>query len=357
MRQFRYRTIWDEHDLTSSQRSSTSEEQLAPRPRFAVVVPCYNEQGAIARTIDELRRILADAGEYELIVVDDGSTDDTPRALREMAARDPSLQVLRHGRNLGYGAALKTGLMHAKADWIVITDADGTYPNDRILDLLRCTEHCDMAVGSRTAPNAKYPLIRKLPKIFLRRYASWVAGRTIPDINSGLRVFPRKVAQRFLHILPEGFSFTTTITLAMLTNHYSVEYVPIDYYPRVGNSKIRPLVDTMRFVRLIACTGMYFSPLRVLLPVTAAIFGMFMLSAGYDALTVGDMTPHTLMLLGLAVNTMFFALLADMVVKKAGEFLQTPYVAGSFRNASTVREAIDSQQHGGEHDSGRSRAA
>lgn len=357
MRQFRYRTVWDERDLTASDQPNEVADSAAPQPRFAVVVPCYNEFAAIQRTIDDLRRVLVNAGDYELIIVDDGSTDGTSQRLAEAARRDPTLRVLTHRHNMGYGAALKTGLMHASAEWIVITDADGTYPNDRILDLLRATEHCDMAVGSRTAPNAAYPLIRKLPKLFLRRYASWVAGRNIPDINSGLRIFPRKVAQRFLHILPEGFSFTTTITLAMLTNHYAVEYVPIDYYPRVGNSKIRPVVDTLRFLRLIACTGMYFSPMRVLLPVTVALFGVFAASACYDAFSAGRVTPHSTVLLGVSINALFFALLADMVVKKAGEFMQSPYVAGSFRNASTVRDVASAQQNSWSDEQARTDAA
>ena len=237
-------------------------------PVFTLIVPAYNEEGAILETIQSLRSYLVDSGPYELLVVNDGSTDRTREILEKAAEEDADLSVVHHSRNSGYGSALKTGVRRARGEYIVITDADGTYPNERIPELVaKCSEGWDMVVGSRTGDDVTYPLIRKIPKTFLKAYASWIARQPIPDINSGLRVFRRDLAENYLHILPGGFSFTTTITLAMLTNYRKVLFTPIDYHPRIGKSKIKPIRDTLNFVQLIARTGMYFAPIRVLLPV------------------------------------------------------------------------------------------
>lgn len=143
-----------------------------------------------------------------------------------------------------------------------------------------------------------------------------MARQPIPDLNSGLRIFRKDVAQRFLNILPDGFSFTTTITLAMMTNGYVVLYEPVDYLPRIGHSKIRPIRDTLSFVQLILRTGMYFAPLRVLLPVAIA-FGLgFGITLAFD-LFHGDLNERTLLLLVAATQTAMFALLADMIDKRS----------------------------------------
>ena len=283
-----------------------------------MVVPCYNEHGAILQTLGELRRVLAGAGPYELIVVDDGSTDGSAEMLAQAAADDPCLHVIRHGRNLGYGAALKTAIRKAKSPLIAITDADGTYPNDRLPELLALAAEADMVVGSRTGENVVYSKVRKLPKIFLRRYASWLSRVNIPDVNSGLRVFRRDIAEKFLNVLPDTFSFTTTITVAMLTNRYDVRFVPISYAPRVGKSKIKPIRDTMRFVQLLVRTGMYFAPIRALAPLILVLSASFMASLSYDVFILRDLTESTMLLLLFAMNTTLFALLADMIDKRSG---------------------------------------
>ncbi len=287
-------------------------------PKFCVIIPCYNEQLAIGETIDALRAALREAADYELIVVDDGSTDETPAILGRIAAEDPRIRVRTHHRNQGYGAALKTGIRASRAQLLAITDADGTYPNDRLLDLLRAVENADMVVGTRTGEDVTYSKIRAIPKFFLRHYCSFIAGEPIPDINSGLRVFRKDVLKRYLRILPDGFSFTTTITLAMMTNDHRVLFVPIGYRPRVGRSKIRPIRDTLNFIQLILRTGTYFAPLRVFMPIAFALGFGCMLSFAYDVFALHNVTDKTLMLLLSSLNAGMFALLADMISKRDG---------------------------------------
>lgn len=287
-------------------------------PDFSVVVPCYNEEGAIDRTIAHLRQKLGDPSRYELIIVEDGSTDASPELLIAAVSRDPALRVLHHRRNRGYGAALKTGIANARSPLIVITDADGTYPNEQIPALVEEASGYDMLVGARTGQNVTHSRLRAIPKIFLRRWASWIAGQDIPDLNSGLRVFRKETAERFLTVLPDSFSFTTTITLCMLTNYCPVRYVPIDYMHRVGKSKIKPIRDTLRFIMLIMRTGMYFAPLRLLAPVFLMMSLATVASIVYD-LSVGNFTDKTVILTMFTINVGMFALLADMIDKRSSK--------------------------------------
>ena len=290
--------------------------QIMSEPRFSVVIPCYNEEGAIAATIDGLRENLADAGPHEIIVVDDGSTDGSRDILAALVAGHQDLRVVSHDRNRGYGAALKTGIRRAISDVIVITDADGTYPNARIPELVNIAQEADMVVGSRTGEKVTYSRIRRIPILFLGWYSSWIANQHIPDINSGLRVFRKSIAEKFLNILPDGFSFTMTITLAMLTNYYDVRFVDIDYSPRVGKSKIRPIRDTLQFVQLIVRTGTYFAPLRVFFPLIAMLSLAFLASLAYDVFVARNLTDKTVILLMFSINTTMFGLLADMIDKR-----------------------------------------
>lgn len=288
----------------------------AERPSFSVVLPCFNEKDGIERTIIELRGHLSSSGPYELIIVDDGSTDGTSEILATISARDSSLVVITHRPNRGYGAALKSGIRRARSEIIVITDADGTYPNDRIPELVQLCERYEMAVGSRTGEGVVYSRIRKIPKVFLRAYCSWIAGQNIPDINSGLRAFRKSHALKYMSILPDGFSFTTTITLATMTNYHPVAFLPISYSERIGSSKIKPIRDTLRFLKLIVRTGTYFAPLRVFAPLVILMFAGFMASLIYDVAVLDNITDKTILFFLFGMNTGMFALLADMIDKR-----------------------------------------
>ncbi|MGB3694518.1 MAG: glycosyltransferase family 2 protein [Spirulinaceae cyanobacterium] len=282
-------------------------------PPFSLILPTYNEERGILPTLDHLQNSLKDSScEYEIIAVNDGSIDGTAELLQ---TRD-DIRVIEHRVNRGYGAALKTGIRNAKYDWIVITDADGTYPNERIPQLVALTQKADMVVGSRTGANVNYSNLRKIPKWFLVRFAQWITDTKIPDLNSGLRVFSKSVVQEFIKILPDTFSFTTTITVAMLTNGYVVHYEPVDFHHRKGKSKIKPIRDTLRFVQLIMRTGLYFAPLRVFLPIAAFFFLAFIFTFIQDIVVRENLTERTLILLIAATQMSMFALLADMLDKR-----------------------------------------
>jgi glycosyltransferase involved in cell wall biosynthesis len=283
-------------------------------PAFSLVLPVYNEEQSVAATLDHLQEILKSAGcKYEIIAVNDGSTDNTGQILRSRS----DIRVIEHNGNRGYGAALKTGIRHSKYSLITITDADGTYPNEQIPELVMLAMQADMVVGARIGANVRYSRIRRIPKWFLVHFAQWVTMYRIPDLNSGMRVFHKSVVEKFLNILPDTFSFTTTITIAMLTNNYIVYYQPIDYYHRVGKSKIKPIRDTLRFIQIILRTGVYFAPLRVFLPVASVFFIGFLSSLFQDVFIRQDLTEATLILFVAATQITMFALLADMIDKRS----------------------------------------
>ncbi len=235
---------------------------------ISIVIPAFNEEGAISTGIREVREVMAGVDyAWEIIVVDDGSQDRTA----ELARAEEGVTVLAMPENRGYGAALKTGIRRSHYDIIVITDADGTYPARYIPELVAQIGEYDMVVGSRTGANVAVPLVRKPAKWVLGKLASYLAGRHIPDLNSGLRVMRKDLIRRFVHLLPSGFSFTTTITLAALCSSSLVKYSPIDYHARIGKSKIRP-GHAFDFTLLIVRTIVYFNPLKVFLPLGAVFF-------------------------------------------------------------------------------------
>lgn len=243
----------------------------------SVVIPAYNEAAHLAAEVRAVEAVMRETGwDFEVIVVDDGSSDGTAEEGIRAGAR-----VLRHKRNRGYGAALKRGIAAARFDWILITDADGTYPASAIPALLDAAAESDMVVGARTGESVKIPLARRPAKAFLRVLASYLAGQKLPDLNSGLRLMRRDLVERYVHLLPSGFSFTTTITLASACNDHQVTYVPIDYRARLGESKIRPW-HAYEFTLLILRTIVFFNPLKVFIPLGALLMLVGLAKFAYD---------------------------------------------------------------------------
>jgi glycosyltransferase involved in cell wall biosynthesis len=258
-------------------------KQMAP---FTVVIPAFNEEGGIQPVIHSLREALT-GYEYQLLVVDDGSEDQTAQLAREAGA-----EVLSQPVNRGYGASLKFGIRNASHDRIVIIDADGTYPVSAIPELVSGLDDYEMVVGARIGANTSIPFVRRPAKWFLQRLASYLAGYRIPDLNSGLRAMRRDLVSRYTHLLPSGFSFTTTITLAALCRDHLVKYETIDYHARVGKSKIRPY-HAFEFMILILRTIVYFNPLKVFMPIGAVLIFTGLMKTAYD-IWVGDLSESAI---------------------------------------------------------------
>ena len=308
--------------------------------RATVVVPIYNEADGVSSAIPELlRRELAE--ECDVIIVDDGSDDGTGDALSRFESETGKFRLVRHEENRGYGASLKSGISEATTEYVVITDADNSYPNDRIPELVAIArdEGYDMVVGARTTANAQIPLIRRPAKWALRALANYLARKRIPDLNSGLRVFRRDIVLDHLNLLCDGFSFTSTLTLIMLCNNYRVKYVPIEYFKRTGRSKIRPIRDTLNFVVLILTTVYYFRPLRVLLPP-----GLLLLLTGlalgvYQAVAIRNVTTVTVLFILSGFAVFGLALLSDLIVKS--RWVRHPLRSGSARRRAAADPSDD----------------
>lgn len=286
---------------------------------LTVVVPAYNEAGAVRPTLERLAETLAASGiEHEILAVDDGSTDGTTQKLDELQRELPALRVITHAKNRGYGASLKTGIRAAAADVVAITDADGTYPNERIPELYRRLrdEKADMVVGSRTGDQVHIPLVRRPAKAFLRWLANHLSGHRIPDLNSGLRVMAKAPVVECFPLVSDGFSFTTTTLLALLSRDRSVVFVPIDYQHRTGRSKIRPIRDTLNFLVLILRVCAHFEPLRVFVPaaVALALGGLGM--GAWQVFQQGGLGEAPVLLLVASLQVLLSGLIADMISRR-----------------------------------------
>lgn len=285
--------------FVSGAHGGAKAEQASERAAVSAVVPAFDEEEAIEITLDALRGALRASGrDHEIVVVDDGSTDATPQIL----AGSGGLTVVRHGRNRGYGAALKSGVAKARHPLIVVVDADGTYPIAAIPSLLDCLAEAgaDMVIGARTGRSVHSMPARSVAKWCFRQFAQWITGASIPDLNSGLRVFRREMAERFAPLFPDGFSFTTTITVAALAHGLAVRFEPVDYLPRIGRSKVRPLRDTVRIARQLLWLGWRLSPLRTAWAIFLPFLAAGLASSGYHLASNGGLTSGDVALLAAA---------------------------------------------------------
>jgi glycosyltransferase involved in cell wall biosynthesis len=243
---------------------------------ISVVIPSLNEERAIAETVQLIREVLikAQIAPAEIIVVDDGSTDAT--AERAAAA---GAKVIHHPMNAGYGRALKAGIARATYDTIVITDADGTYPIHTIPELFdRYTKGFDMVVGARSGVNYRGSLLKMPLRWILRRLVEFTASRSVPDINSGLRLFSKSTVMGYFDNLCDTFSFTTSLTLAYLMTGRFVTYVSIPYAERIGESKVRLFRDSVRTFQYILEAAVFYNPLRIFLLFAAILVACSALS-------------------------------------------------------------------------------
>jgi glycosyltransferase involved in cell wall biosynthesis len=283
----------------------------------SIIIPAYNEHLAVGAVVTDVLQILRQHSiPGEVIVVDDGSSDGTGEAAHRAGAR-----VLRHRSNRGYGNALKTGIMAALHNCILITDADGTYPVTYIPEILQGLETADMVVGARVGKNISIPWVRRPAKWVLNKLANYVADTRIPDLNSGLRAFRKNIVRQYFAILPDQFSFTTTITLAMHCDNYAVRYLPVDYLPRQGKSKIVPW-DAASFAVLILRTATMFRPLRVFLPVVLLCLAYGITKMSIDLTRDPNVSASALGAFMSALIVLLIGLLADGIALRLGRMHQ-----------------------------------
>lgn len=306
---------------------------LGPLRELSAIIPAYNEEDGIGAVLTELRGRWP---ELDIIVIDDGSTDQTAKIARQV----PGVRVLQHGRNRGYGAGLKTGMLSTGRRCVIWYDADGQHRPD---DLLAVAEpvlmgKADASIGVR-GRDSVVQRERVLGKKVLNWVAQAISGERIPDLNSGLRCFRRDVLNRYMHLLPDGFSASTTSTLLMLKRGYRVAFCPIVTRARVGKSTVKIVRDGIRTLQLILRIIVLFEAFRVFAVLGLALFLPGMVYGIWVALARGEGFPTlagTAVLSGLL--TFFIGIVADQVTALRKERLED---YSEPRPQVSVRDSVD----------------
>jgi len=280
----------------------------ASQVSVSVLIPACNEEDALAGTIAIIEKHRAAFSEMEIIVINDGSRDRTGEIARTLP-----VTLIEHETNRGYGASLKDGLRRARGEFILIGDADGTYPLEDIPRLAADAPAFDMVIGARTGSAVNIPFPRRMGKWIITRLAEYLSRQKIPDLNSGFRIFRKDIALRFLAMYPDGFSFTTTITLAMLTNHYRVKFLPINYHKRIGKSAIHPIRDFINFTILIIRICACFKPLNVFVPPALLLILLGVLKGTIDYTQHRHLGGLSITMTLTGIQTLFIGLLADLI--------------------------------------------
>ncbi len=280
--------------------------------QLSVIIPAYNEERAIAQTIEDLKQELNKLDlNYEIIVVNDSSTDKT----KEILEKIEGIKLINHPFNRGYGASLKTGIEKAQFDNLLFFDADGQHKAEYISEMIKYVDDFDMITGARQG--YKGPLIRQPGKRLLLWLANYLSQQKIPDLNCGLRIVKKEPILKFIHLLCDGLSFSTTTTLLFTTEGLSIKYVPITINKRrEGKSKVRPRHALDAFI-IILRTILLSSPLRIFLPITGLLIILGITSFVIDiiqsyrvSLNISD---ATIFLLISSLLIFFFGLLADQI--------------------------------------------
>ena len=278
---------------------------LPPAIALSVVLPARNEQGAVGTTV---AAVLAQHPDAEVIVVDDGSTDDTARIAAQAGAR-----VISRPYGMGNGAAIKAGARAARGDVIVFMDADGQHDAADIARMLqRLDDGYDMVVGARGA-GSQASVGRGLANAFYNRLASWMTGHRVADLTSGFRAVRAERFREFIHLLPNGFSYPTTSTMAFFRSAYAVAYVPIVAARRVGRSHIKPLRDGLRFLLIIFKIATLYSPVKLFGPVALAFLVLGIGNYAYTFAHNHRFTNMSALLLSASVIVFLIGLISEQI--------------------------------------------
>jgi len=284
-----------------------------PTLDVSIILPVYNEAAHLVQEVDRVRAAMdASAYTYEIIVVDDGSTDNSA----EVAAGIPGIRFLHFLTNRGSGSARKAGTKAAHGRVTVWTDVDMTYPNDTIPQLVKELEGYDQVVGARNTEEGTVKALRVPAKWLIRKLASFLTSTKIPDLNSGFRAFRTDVARQYLNQLPVGFSCVTTITMTFLAGGYSVKYIPIDYAKRAGESKFHWYKDTRRYATQVVRMILSYNPLRIFMPVGLTLFAIGFVKLLADVVGRNfHVAADTILILFASFQIIAIGLLADLVTR------------------------------------------
>lgn len=266
----------------------------------SIIVPAYNEEEGIKETLEKINQVLSDRFKFEIIVVDDGSMDNTFEIAKAAGAR-----VIKNPSNIGYGASLKRGIEAAQYEYLVTLDADGTYPVGKIPELIaKLEDGSDMAVGARTGKHYWAGLFLNPTRLIFKWLCEFVVGRKIPDVNSGLRAIRRSKILPFFPDLSNRFSFSTSSTMIFILKSYFVHFLPIEYYARKGKSKVRYIRDALKVLQLIATIVARYNPVKLFL---AAILPIAPLSIVFLVLQQWSLAIISFYFIILAILLGFFA--------------------------------------------------
>jgi len=272
---------------------------------ITVILPAKNEAASLAALLPLITAALPDA---EIIVVNDGSTDDTARVVTDAGAR-----LISHPYSLGNGAAIKTGARAATGDLLVFMDADGQHdPTDIPRLLKRLGDGYDMAVGARDQ-GSQASLGRSIANGVYNQISSWITGHHVADLTSGFRAVHAQQFKRFLYLLPNGFSYPTTITMAFFRSGYTVDYVPIHAAKRSGKSHIRPLSDGLRFLLILFKVATLYSPLRVFVPVSAGFLSLGIGYYLYTYVSASRFTNMSALMISVGILVLMMGLLSEQI--------------------------------------------
>lgn len=269
-----------------------------------IILPAYNEAEIIAETVQKIKKLYP---EFEVLVIDDGSSDGTMRA-----AMDAGANVWSHPYNIGNGAAIKTGLRIARGEWIVMMDADGQHRPEDIDKLLEHRHTYDMVVGARNR-KSETALHRDFANTLYNWIASYVTSFNVKDLTSGFRLVRKSTVQQYIYLLPNTFSYPTTLTMAYLKSGRSLRYIPIESRKRQGKSKIKLFKDGIRFLLIIFKIATLFSPLRMFLPISLLFF---FTGAGYYAFTFasqGRFTNMSALLFSTSIIVFMIGLVSEQI--------------------------------------------
>jgi len=270
----------------------------------SIIIPAFNEEEVIGSVVKSITSAFHDS---EIIVVNDGSTDNTAGEIAESG-----ITVLNHDHNRGYGASLKTGTRAATREYVLFCDGDGQHSVDDVRRLIKECDGYDLVVGARHSASHR-PIIRRPGKFIMRKFANFLAGTKIPDLNSGLRIFKRDTLMRYLHLMPDGFSFSTTSTFTIMKSNRKYKYIPIKVRKRTGKSTVNQLKHGPQSLLLILRLAVLFEPLKVFLTVSGILAVLSIISLVLDLISTGGIADVTVFLSIATIIIFMSGLLCDQV--------------------------------------------